>query len=64
MWDGLVPDAAAGMAGSRNWGQQNEELDTKTADGVAASRDSEYQALIRMYFREVARATAAQGSAD
>ena len=64
MWDGLVPDAAGGMAGSRNWGQQNEELDSETADGVAASRDSEYQALIRMYFREVAKATAAQGSAD
>ncbi|MDG1894849.1 MAG: hypothetical protein P8J37_08070 [Fuerstiella sp.] len=64
MWDGLVPDAAGGMAGSRNWGQQNEELDTETADGVAASRDSEYQALIRMYFREVAKATAARGSAD
>jgi hypothetical protein len=64
MWDGLVPDAAGGMAGSRNWGQQNEELDSETSDGVAASRDSEYQALIRMYFREVAKATAAQGSAD
>ncbi len=64
MWDGLLPDAANGMAGSRNWGQQNEELDTETSDGVAASRDSEYQALIRMYFREVAKATAAQGSAD
>ncbi|MCP4174031.1 MAG: hypothetical protein GY758_25040 [Fuerstiella sp.] len=64
MWDGLVPDAAGGMAGSRNWGQLNEELDTETSDGVAASRDSEYQALIRMYFREVANATAARGSAD
>ena len=52
------------MAGSRNWGQLNEELDTETSDGVAASRDSEYQALIRMYFREVANATAARGSAD
>ncbi len=64
MWDGLLPDAANGVAGSRNWGQQNEELDTETSDGVAASRDSEYQALIRMYFREVAKAIAAQGSAD
>ncbi len=57
LWNGLLPNVANGPAGSRDWGQLNEELDSETTDGVAASRDSEYEALIRMYFREVAKAT-------
>ena len=57
LWNGLLPNAANGPAGSRDWGKLNEELNTDTTDGVAISRDSEYEALIRMYFREVAKAT-------
>lgn len=57
LWNGLLPNAANAPAGSRDWGKLNEELNTDTTDGVAISRDSEYEALIRMYFREVAKAT-------
>lgn len=57
LWNGLLPSMANGPAGSRDWGKLNEELDSETTDGVATSRDSEYEALIRMYFREVAKAT-------
>ena len=58
MWNGQLPNASDGPAGSRDWGRQNEELDTDTADRIGVTRDSEYEALIRMYFREVAKATA------
>ncbi len=60
LWDGRVPDDAGKGRESRNWGQQNEELETETSDTAGVSHDSEYQALIRMYFREVARATASE----
>ena len=60
LWDGRIAAEAAKAAGSRDWGQQNDELETETSDAAGISRDSEYQALIRMYFREVARATANQ----
>lgn len=59
LWNGLLPGASAGPAGTRNWGRLNEELDTETADTAGATRDSEYEALIRMYFKEVAKAAAA-----
>lgn len=59
LWNGLLPGASAGPAGTRNWGRLNEELDTETADSAGTTRDSEYEALIRMYFKEVAKAAAA-----
>ena len=59
VWDGLIPKStAAGPAGSRNWGKVNDELNSETNDRIGVRRDSEYDALIRMYFREVARAAA------
>ncbi|MEZ6133054.1 MAG: hypothetical protein R3C59_30660 [Planctomycetaceae bacterium] len=56
MWNGLLPNAAAGPAASRNWGRANDQLETETTDSGNVSRDREYEALIRMYFREVAKA--------
>lgn len=58
MWNGQLPGRSNGPAGSRDWGALNEELQTETADQLGVSRDSEYEALIRMYFREVAKAAA------
>lgn len=58
MWNGQLPGQSDGPAGSRDWGALNEELQTETADQLGVSRDSEYEALIRMYFREVAKAAA------
>ncbi|MEQ9411337.1 MAG: hypothetical protein RIK87_26725 [Fuerstiella sp.] len=55
MWDGRVAGAAEGPAGSRDWGGLNDELDTETSDKGSVSRDSEYEALIRMYFREAGK---------
>ena len=61
IWDGLIPKATvAGPNGSRNWGQLNDQLNSETNDRIGVRRDSEYDALIRMYFREVARAAAAE----
>ena len=59
LWDGLLPDRAGGPAGSRDWGKLTEVLESETAEREGVSRDSEYESLIRMYFREVARAAAA-----
>lgn len=57
LWDGRIPNSADGPAGSRNWGRLIDELDSETSDRISVSRDSEYESLIRMYFREVAKAT-------
>lgn len=56
LWSGLLPNHSNGPDNTRDWGGLNEELDTETSDGVSFSRDVEYDALIRMYFREVAKA--------
>lgn len=56
LWNGLVPNKSDGPENTRDWGGLTEELETETSDGLAVSRDSEYEALIRMYFREVAKA--------
>lgn len=60
MWDGRTPDSSNAPADSRDWGKLNGELDTVTSDRRGISRDSEYESLIRMYFREVAKATSEQ----
>lgn len=56
LWNGLLPNASGAGATGRNWGQLVDELDTNTSGAMGATRDTEYEALIRMYFREVARA--------
>lgn len=55
-WDGLLPDRSGkDVAGSRDWGRIVDEIDSETLDNARISRDSTYQSLIRMYFRELAR---------
>ena len=56
MWDGKLPDdVLERIGGSRDWGKAIDELDSETSDSIKVSRDSEYQSLIRMYFRELAK---------
>lgn len=55
-WNGLIPNASGSAAAGRNWGQLMDELDTNTSESMGTTRDPEYEALIRMYFREVAKA--------
>lgn len=56
MWDGKLPDdVLERIGGSRDWGKGIDELDSETLDSIKVSRDSEYQSLIRMYFRELAK---------
>lgn len=57
LWNGLTPSSNAAVRTGRNWGQLVDELDTNTSGAMGTSRDTEYEALIRMYFREVAKAT-------
>lgn len=55
-WDGMIPDGANDqIEGSRNWGQIVDEIDSETLDNARVGRDSTYESLIRMYFRELAR---------
>lgn len=56
MWDGKLPDdVLERIGGSRNWGKVVDELDSETMDSINVSRDNEYQSLIRMYFKELAK---------
>ena len=57
MWNGLLPKSSGAAAAGRNWGQLVDELDTNTSSAMGRTRDAEYEALIRMYFREVSKAT-------
>lgn len=57
LWNGLMPNSSAAVGTGKNWGQLVDELDTNTSGAMGTSRDTEYEALIRMYFREVAKAT-------
>ncbi|MEZ6060355.1 MAG: hypothetical protein R3C19_08345 [Planctomycetaceae bacterium] len=57
-WDGNSLQASRAGAGDRNWGGLNEALDTEVLSGSNEAIDGEYAALIRMYFRELARASA------
>ena len=56
LWNGLIPKSSLPSAGGRNWGQLNDELDTDTSKSKTTSPDPEYEALIRMYSREAAKA--------
>ncbi|MEZ6123799.1 MAG: hypothetical protein R3C49_11560 [Planctomycetaceae bacterium] len=55
-WNGLLPGRGVAPAGTRNWGHQVDELNSETTETQATARDAEYESLIRMYFREVAKA--------
>lgn len=58
LWDGRIPDDVLNNgAGSRDWGKVADELDSEISTAAGASRDSEYQSLIRRYFKELAKAT-------
>lgn len=57
LWNGLIPNASGAVGRGKNWGQLVDELDTNTSGSMGNSRDAEYEALIRMYFREVAKST-------
>jgi len=55
-WDGLLPGRSGkDVAGSRDWGKIVDEINSETLDNARVSRDSTYQSLIRMYFRELAK---------
>ncbi|MCR9201939.1 MAG: hypothetical protein NXI04_25135 [Planctomycetaceae bacterium] len=56
-WDGLLPDrGGSDVEGSRDWGRIVDEIDSETLDNARITRDSTYESLIRMYFRELAKA--------
>lgn len=56
-WDGLLPDrSGTDVEGSRDWGRIVDEIDSETMDNARITRDSTYESLIRMYFRELAKA--------
>lgn len=57
-WDGQTPAQTRDGINDRNWNRINDELNTNVLTGTTETGDTEYSALIRMYFRELARVSA------